>query len=366
MRWPRQGPGRRAAAAAVLVFGLVAGGVGGAIGYTLAADDPLARSSLAQPAAGNLADLPVGSIARVAQAVLPSVVKLEIQSGPAFGTGSGVVISSDGLILTNNHVVELAAQGGEVTALFLDGKRVPVEIVGRLPSADIAVVRARNVSDLAVAELGRSSDLVVGQEVVAVGSPLGLQGTVTSGIISALDRPVRAGGQLSGQETVLNAIQTDAAINPGNSGGPLVDMQGRVIGINTAGASIGEPGPAGSIGLNFAIPIDQAKRIADGIVESGTVQRAVLGVELSGVSFVERAGALVRDVAPGSAAAAAGIRPGEVITKVDNRLITSGDGLIAAIRSYPPGAQVEVTVSDGANPRTVRVTLGTETLPASA
>ncbi|MGH4000492.1 MAG: S1C family serine protease, partial [Pseudonocardiaceae bacterium] len=139
-----------------------------------------------------------------------------------------------------------------------------MEIVGRVPSADIAVVRALNVSDLAVAELGRSSDLVVGQQVVAVGSPLGLQGTVTSGIISALDRPVRAGGEGSGQETVLNAIQTDASINLGNSGGPLVDMQGRVIGINTAGASLYTQGPGGSIGLGFAIPIDQAKRIADG------------------------------------------------------------------------------------------------------
>jgi putative serine protease PepD len=208
----------------------------------------------------------------------------------------------------------------------------------------------------------------VGQEVVAVGSPLGLQGTVTSGIISALERPVRAGGQLGGRETVLNAIQTDAAINPGNSGGPLVDMQGRVIGINTAGASIGSEGPAGSIGLNFAIPIDQAKRIADEIVTSGAVQRAVLGVAVAGIPFAESNGAIVQAVEPGSAAAAAGIRPGEMITKVDDRLIRSGDELVAAIRSYPPGAQVKVTLSapDGSNPRTVQLTLGTETLQAAA
>lgn len=164
---------------------------------------------------------------------------------------------------------------------------------------------------------------------------------------------------------MLNAIQTDAAVNPGNSGGPLVDMQGRVIGINTAGAS-SEPGSAGSIGLNFAIPIDQAKRIADEIVESGTVHRAVLGVAFADVPFAERNGAVVQAVVPGSAAAAAGIQPGEVITKVGDRLIASGDELIAAIRSYPPGAQVDVTVSGGSNPRTVPVTLGTETLPASA
>jgi putative serine protease PepD len=360
-----QGTGRRAAAAAVLVCSLVAGGVGGAVGYTLADKDPPVRSSVTQPATGASADLPVGSVARVAQAVLPSVVQLEIRSGPAFGTGTGVVISSDGQILTNNHVVELAARGREATALFLNGQRVPVEIVGRLPSADIAVVRARNIDHLNPAELGRSSDLVVGQEVVAVGSPLGLQGTVTSGIISALDRPVRVGGPPSGQETVLNAIQTDAAVNPGNSGGPLVDMQGRVIGINTAGASIGPPGAAGSIGLNFAIPIDQAKRIADDIVKSRAVQRAVLGVALAGVPVAESNGAVVQAVEPGSAAATAGIRPGEVITKVNNRLIASGDELIATIRSYSPGTQIEVTVSDGSNLRTVRVTLGTETLPAS-
>jgi putative serine protease PepD len=368
--WSPHGPGRRmpAIAAVILVPGLVAGGVGGVIGYNLAEDHFPGLSSLTQPATGNVAELPVGSIARVAQDVLPSVVKLEVESGPAFGTGSGVVISPDGLILTNNHVVELAARGGELTALFLDGRRVPVEIVGRLPSADIAVVRARNVSNLTVAKLGRSSDLVVGQGVVAVGSPLGLQGTVTSGIISALERPVRAGGQLDGGETVLNAIQTDAAINPGNSGGPLVDMQGRLIGINTAGASLGGPQNEGSIGLNFAIPIDQAKRIADDIVESGTVQQAVLGVAFAGNPFMESDRAVVQAVEPGSAAAAAGIQPGEAITKVDDRLINSGDELIAAIRSYPPGAQVHVTLSapDGSSPRTVQVTLGTETLPASA
>ncbi len=368
--WHRPGGGRRTGlftvttAAAVLVCGLVAGGIGGVVGYNLADDSPV-RGALGQPVAGNpLVDLPAGSVAKVAQAVLPSVVKLEIQAGPGVGTGSGVVISSDGLILTNNHVIELAAQG-EATALFLNGQRAPVEIVGRAPSADIAVVRAQGVSNLAVAELGRSSDLVVGQQVVAVGSPLGLQGTVTSGIISAVDRPVRAGGERSGQESVLNAIQTDASINPGNSGGPLIDMQGRVIGINTAGASLGGPS-AGSIGLGFAIPIEQAKRIADGIVESGTVNRAVLGVTLSNDQVAERGSAVVEDVTPDGAAAAAGIRPGEAITKIDGRLISSSDELIAAIRSYPPAAQVNVTVgaADGSDQRTVQITLGTQMLPA--
>lgn len=356
------------AATAALVSGLVAGGIGGAIGYHLADDSPPMRSTLELPAAGNqLVDLPAGSIAEVAQTVLPSVVKLQIQAGSRVGSGSGVVISSDGLILTNNHVVELAARGGQVTALFPNGQRAPVEIVGRAPTADIAVVRVRNVSDLVVADLGRSSDLVVGQQVVAVGSPLGLQGTVTSGIISALDRPVRTGGQRSGQETVLNAIQTDAPINPGNSGGPLVDMQGRVIGINTAGASLGGPDAGGSIGLGFAIPIDQAKRIADDIIASGTVNRAVLGVTVPSGPAAEIRGAVVDNVVPDGAAAAAGIRPGEVITKINDRLIASGDELVAAIRSYPPGSEVDVTVGvpDGSTQRTVQVTLGTQMLPAA-
>lgn len=354
--------------AVALVSGLVAGGIGGAIGHHLADDLPV-RSALERPVVGNqLVDRPAGSVAQVAQAVLPSVVTLRIEDGSRVGSGSGVVISSDGLILTNNHVVEMAARRGQVTALFLNGQRVPVEIVGRAPTADIAVVRVRNVSDLVVAELGRSSDLVVGQQVVAVGSPLGLQGTVTSGIVSALDRPVRTDGQRSGQETVLNAIQTDAPINPGNSGGPLVDMQGRVIGINTAGASIGGPGAAGSIGLGFAIPIDQAKRIAEDIMESGTVNRAVLGVTVAGGLAAEIRGAVVQGVVAGGAAASAGIRPGEVITKIGDRLIVSGDELVAEIRSCPPGSPADVTVGalDGSTQRTVQVTLGTQTLQAAS
>ncbi|MGH3919865.1 MAG: S1C family serine protease [Pseudonocardiaceae bacterium] len=364
----RTGTLTAAAVAAALVSGLAAGGIGGAIGYHLADEGPPVRSTLELPAAGNqLVDIPGGSIAEVAQTVLPSVVKLQIQAGSRVGSGSGVVISSDGLILTNNHVIELAARDGQATALFLNGQRAPVEIVGRAPMADIAVVRVRNVSDLVVAELGRSSDLAVGQQVVAVGSPLGLQGTVTSGIISALDRPVRTGGQRSGQETVLNAIQTDAPINPGNSGGPLVDMQGRVIGINTAGASIGGPDAGGSIGLGFAIPIDQVKRIADDITASGTVNRAVLGVTVSSGRATEIRGAVVEGVVAGGAAAAAGIRPGEVITKIDDRLIAGGDELVAAIRSSPPGSQVDLTVGapDGSNQRTVQATLGTQTSQAA-
>jgi putative serine protease PepD len=275
--------------------------------------------------------------------------------------GSGIVLSPDGLILTNNHVVEPAANGGDVAAVLQDGRSVPVEIVGRAPSFDLAVVRAQGVSGLTQAQLGSSSNVRVGQEVVAIGSPLGLSGTVTSGIISALDRPVRAGGEGSSQDTVLDALQTDAAINPGNSGGPLTDMQGRVIGINSAIASLGlGNGQAGSIGLGFAIPIDQARRIAKELVHNGQATQAILGVIVPG-GRPEDGAAVVQQVTSGGAAAAAGIQAGEMITKVSDRVIDSGDALVAAIRSYPPGSQITMTVKNSAGAtRQVQVTLGSQ------
>jgi putative serine protease PepD len=200
---------------------------------------------------------------------------------------------------------------------------------------------------------------------VAIGSPLGLSGTVTSGIVSALDRPVRAGGEGSGQDTVLDAIQTDAAINPGNSGGPLTDMQGRVIGINTAIASLGVGnGQAGSIGLGFAIPIDQARRIANEIARTGQATQAILGVSVP-AGRPEDGAAVIQQVVPGGAAAGAGIQPGELITKVNERVIGSGDALVAAIRSHAPGSQVDITVKNAAGAtRQVQVTLGSQQVEA--
>ncbi|MGH4019687.1 MAG: S1C family serine protease [Pseudonocardiaceae bacterium] len=366
-RRSRRGRPFAAAAALALVVGGAAGGVGGVVGYNLA-DGSAGTSTNAldqpRPEARQTANLPAGSVAQVAQQVLPSVVQLQVRGVQGMGEGSGVVLSSDGLILTNNHVVEAAAAGGgQIIAVLEDGRQAPASIVGRAPNFDLAVLRAQDVTGLTPAQLGRSDDLIVGQQVVAVGSPLGLSGTVTSGIISAQDRPVRAGGEGSGQDTVLNAIQTDAAINPGNSGGPLVDMQGRVIGINSAIASTGVQ--SGSIGLGFAIPIDQAKRVADELVRNGVATQALLGVTVpGGGAAAEDGGAPVRDVMPGGAAATAGIRPGEVITKVDDRVIESGDALVATIRSYPPGSQIDVTVrgQDGAT-RTLPVTLGTQRVP---
>ncbi|MGQ0774429.1 MAG: S1C family serine protease [Pseudonocardiales bacterium] len=295
----------------------------------------------------------------MAQRVTPTVLQLRVRGPQLAGEGSGIVLSTDGLILTNNHVIEPAADDGSVDAVFHDGQTTPVEIVGRAPSFDLAVVRALGVSGLPIAELGRSDDVMVGQEVLAIGAPLGLSGTVTAGIISAVDRPVRAGGEGSDQNTVLDAVQTDAAINPGNSGGPLVDMAGRVIGVNSAIASIGpDDGQSGSIGLGFAIPIDQARRIADELIQTGRATQAVLGVTVP-ARQPDGSGALIQEVMPDSAAARAGLQPGEVITKVDGRVIENGDALVAAIRSYSPGSQVTLTVSGGVNAtRQVGLTLG--------
>ncbi|MGH3773494.1 MAG: S1C family serine protease [Pseudonocardiaceae bacterium] len=343
-----------------LIVGLVAGGVGGAVGYQFASTGSgvISALDLPVPKAVPAANLPVGSVEQVAQKVTPSVVQLRVHGAQMADEGSGIVLSSDGLILTNNHVVEPAATRGAVDVVLQDGRTVSAQIVGRAPSFDLAVVRA-DASGLTPAQLGNSSTVRVGQQVVAIGSPLGLSGTVTSGIISALDRPVRAGGEGSGQETVLDAIQTDAAINPGNSGGPLTDMQGRVIAINAAIASLSfGNGQAGSIGLGFAIPIDQARRIANDLVHNGQATQAVLGVSVP-AGRPEAGAAMVVGVTPGSAAAAAGIQTGEMITKVGDRLIDSGDALIAAIRSYPPGSQVTITVKNSAGTsRQVQATLG--------
>ena len=238
------------------------------------------------------ASLPAGSVEQVAAKVVPSVVKLETDMGRQSEEGSGIILSSDGLILTNNHVVA-AAKGGpggpgapgdtQTKVTFANGNTTSFTVVGTDPSSDIAVVRAAGASGLTPITLGSSANLRVGQDVVAIGSPLGLEGTVTTGIVSALNRPVAAGGDAQNQNTVLDAIQTDAAINPGNSGGALVNMNGELVGVNSAIATLGgdsADAQSGSIGLGFAIPVDQAKRIADELIQSGTASHASLGVQV--------------------------------------------------------------------------------------
>jgi putative serine protease PepD len=357
---PRGSSGRGLASVTVvaLVSALLGGGVGGYLGYE-AADDGTAASSpgvLAAPLPPHdPAAPPLSPVEAVAERVLPSVVQLQVEGFAGAGEGSGIVLSADGLLLTNNHVIEAAAGGGRVVALFHDGTSAPARIAGRDPSSDLAVLRAEGVSGLTPVTLGNSDSVRVGQQVVAFGSPLGLGGTVTTGIISALNRAVSVGEESGASEaTVLSALQTDAAINPGNSGGPLVDMQGTLIGINSAIATTGARG--GSIGVGFAIPVNQVKRIAEELERTGRATRAVLGVGLAGRGEPTN-GAVIGQVTPGGAADQAGIRANEVVTRVDDRLVTNGNELVAAIRDHAPGDRVTLTV-DG---RQVPVTLGGQT-----
>lgn len=343
-------------ATVAVMAGLLGGGVGGFVGYELSNNNTGGSTSLDAPApARSTSTGPVGSVQQVASKVLPSVVQLQIQSYKGSGEGSGIVISPDGYILTNNHVAEGADQG-QMTAMFHDNRTAPVRVIGKDPNSDLAVVKA-DIGGLTPAEIGRSDDLPVGAPVVAIGSPFGLTGTVTSGIISAKDRPVRAGGDQGNQASVLNALQTDAAINPGNSGGPLVDMDGRVVGINSAIYSPGSgQDKAGSVGLGFAIPIDQARRIAQELKASGSATQTTLGVQITAVRGGP--GAQVAEVVPGGAAEKAGVRPGEVITKLNERPILDPDTLIAAVRSHSPGDRIKITLSQpGGGERTVDVVL---------
>ena len=354
--------GRPRAVGSVLVAALLIGALGGlgggVVGYKLGHSNAESPTTLDQPApARSASTAQPGSVAQVAQKTLPSVVQLQMKSFSGSGEGSGIVLSSDGYILTNNHVVEGAERNaGELTAQFHDGRTSQVKIVGADPTSDLAVVKT-DLTGLQPADLGRSDDLPVGAPVVAIGSPFGLSGTVTSGIISAKDRPVRAGGEQGPQNSVLNALQTDAAINPGNSGGPLVDQDGRVVGINSAIYSPGQGQQGGSVGLGFAIPIDQARRIANELKNTGAAEHTSLGVTIQ--SGQQQPGATVVQVVPGGAAAGAGMRPGEVITKLDDRPISDADSLIAAVRSHNPGDRVAVTTEPlgGGAPHTYQVVL---------
>lgn len=333
--------------AAVLVAGacamtLAAGTLGGAIGY-LAARDSLATGPLQVAAVSSFSAPASGSIAAVAAAVQPSVVQLDVIADAGSGTGSGFVIRNDGYIVTNNHVVGSAKSAGSIKVSFADGTTADGTLVGANPGYDIAVVKVDR-ANLDAIVIGSSAGLVVGDSVIAVGSPLGLQGTVTTGIVSALNRPVTAGGE--GETAFINAIQTDAAINPGNSGGPLVDSTGAVIGVNSAIASMSAgAGQPGSIGLGFAIPFDTVKRIVDEIISSGTSSTPVIGVKLE-MAFTGP-GAKVAEVTGGGPAAVAGLATGDLITKLNDRLIVDATSLIVTIRANAPGDQVMVTVVRG-------------------
>ncbi len=379
---------RRGVTAAVLVGALLLGGaagVGGSATYRAFTDGDTGPAGTTSPSstpfeATKTTLVKDGTVEKVAQAVLPSVVKVNVAGQSGAGSGSGIVLSKDGKILTNNHVVALAGQGGAITVNFNDGSTKKATVIGTDPLTDVAVIQVQDVSDLTPASLGKSGDLKVGQSVVAVGSPYGLDATVTSGIVSALNRPVSVsaeerpqlpfGGQQPQQgqgqnlSTTYPAIQTDAAINPGNSGGPLVDMSGRVVGINSSirtasNATSGQSG--GSIGLGFAIPIDEVLPIVNQITDKQQPTHARLGVSVtdaSGNSLTQ--GALLRRIEDGAAAQKAGLKTGDVITKVDDQVIDGSESLVATIRGHRPGDSVEITYVRGGNTSTTTADLGSD------
>jgi putative serine protease PepD len=363
-------------AAALIVGGL--GGLAGAAGFAavdyLNGDGP--GSASAAPATSssvvNRKDTAAepGSVEAVAQSVLPSVVQIKVRGMQAAGSGSGIVIGSDGEILTNNHVVEVAAGGGTMSVNFNDGSAAPAHVIGTDPVTDLAVIKAEGVSGLTPATLGKSANVDVGEQVVAVGSPFGLEATVTSGIVSALNRPVSVGSAGPGAtDTTYPAIQTDAAINPGNSGGPLVNMQSEVIGINSSIRTSSSMGEGGSIGLGFAIPIDKVMPIVDQLRNGETPTHARLGVTVTDATSQNGlfSGAGIRQVAPGTAAAKAGLESGDVVTKVDDHAVSGSESLVATIRGYRPGDQVTLTVvRNGNDTKTVDVTLGSDQGTASS
>ncbi|HQR79718.1 MAG TPA: trypsin-like peptidase domain-containing protein [Actinomycetota bacterium] len=336
--------------------GLLAGVGGGALGYQLA-QGSRSSSSVTVNAPSNpdaLSPRADGSIASIADEVLPSVVSLEVSGGGQAGSGSGFVVSADGYILTNNHVIEAAVDGGSIGVVLQDGTRLTGELVGRNADYDLAVVKVDRTG-LTPVQIGDSNSVQVGDQAIAIGSPLGLEGTVTSGIVSALDRPVTAGGAGGGETSFINAIQTDAPINPGNSGGPLVNAEGQVIGVNSAIASLGTDsgGQAGSIGLGFAIPINTANRIAQEIIRTGTSATPIIGAEID-FNFSGQ-GARVQSVTPGGPAEKAGLRSGDVIVSVNGQRVDDAVSLITDIRQNAPGDQITLTLDNG---KEIQVTLG--------
>jgi len=362
----RNGRGRLVIAA-LAIGAILGGGAGAGVSQLLDDDADTApqRSNLDTGQGDNAEGSDNGSrpaadtndVQKVAESVLPSVVSIATQSQLGQAGGTGVIISSDGEILTNNHVVEAAANGGTVQVTLSDNTTVEAEVLGTDPLTDLAVIKAQDVSDLVPADLGNSSDLAVGQNVVAIGSPLGLDGTVTSGIVSALHRPVTAGDEQGrGTTKVIDAIQTDAPINPGNSGGPLVDMNGQVIGINSAIITGGQS--SGSIGLGFAIPIDQAKPIVEQLRAGQEATHAQIGVGVT--TAQETRGAAIASVNSGSPGDEAGLREGDIVIAVDDRPITSDIELIAAVRSYRPGDEVTLTIIRDGQEQTVDLTLGSD------
>jgi putative serine protease PepD len=361
--------------AAVIVAALVGGVVGGAVvrattsGSTAAGSSATAEPTATATASAS-ADVGVSEAmchaTTVAAQDLPSVVTITARSGSSGGTGTGEIVRSGGYILTNNHVIAVAATGGQISVLYSDGRTSDATLVGRDPVRDLAVIKAADgASGLPVIGIGSSQALVEGQPVVAMGAPLGLSSTVTSGIVSALDRYISVPGDAGQTAHLVGAIQTDAAINPGNSGGPLVDCAGRLVGVNSAIATVpnsaGQSG-GGSVGLGFAIPVDLADRVASEIIATGTVTHLTLGLNAQAIppAAAQKAGVpeglYVLSVTPGGPAATAGLASGDVITEVDGKPATSSEQITVAELTAKPGQAVSLTYARNGSSTTVKVT----------
>jgi putative serine protease PepD len=364
---PRPAAGRRTVLAAAVIAALIGGGVGAGT-VALVRDDGssapaagLAFSTQQAPAAK--VD---GTVTAAAAKIGPSVVTINVASAQESDTGSGVIIRQDGYILTNNHVIATATAGnGTIKVTLADGRTVSATVVGTDPSDDLAVLKVK-LTGLTAATFASSSALQVGQTVVAVGAPLGLSDTVTAGIVSNTARPVTTGDS-NNDQAVFNAVQTDAAINPGNSGGPLVNLNGDVVGINAAIATDqsngglqvpGQQSSSGNIGIGFAIPSDEASRIATELISTGKATHAVLGVSVGGGSSTHGSGAVIRSVTSGSPADKAGLRVGDVVTALAGQRIDEADALVAAVRSHAPGQQVKLSYTRDGHSTTVTLTLG--------
>ncbi|MFI1103351.1 trypsin-like peptidase domain-containing protein [Streptomyces melanogenes] len=372
-----QGPrrGRGGLVAAVLVAALVAGGVGGAIGYWAADREDGSSGSTTVSASDTPKDFKrdPGTVAAVAAKALPSVVTIQAEgSDGEGGTGTGFVYDREGHIVTNNHVVASAANSGRLTATFSNGKKYDAEVVGRAQGYDVAVIKLKNApSNLVPLALGNSDQVAVGDSTIAIGAPFGLSNTVTTGIISAKNRPVSSSDGASPKASYMSALQTDASINPGNSGGPLLDSRGAVIGINSAIQSAGSGGfgqsQAGSIGLGFAIPVNQAKNVAEQLIKTGKPVYPVIGATVAmdekgqGAKISPQASGGSAAVVAGGPADKAGLKPGDVITKFGDTVIDSGPTLISEIWTHKPGDQVQLTYKRDGKESTVTVTLGERT-----
>jgi putative serine protease PepD len=354
--WWQPPAARKSSKGNAVLIAVLAGSIGGVLGVNASGGDLFNRVQLVS-STSTIQRAP-DSVAGIAQRVLPSVVSISTRSIDGAGTGSGFVIDSNGFILTNNHVISDAAQsGGSIQVSLSDGTFYSAKVIGRDASYDLAVLKI-NASGLKALQFGDSDAVAVGDSVIAIGSPLGLSGTVTTGIISAKNRAVTA-GESSSESSFINALQTDAAINPGNSGGPLVDATGAVIGVNSAIASLGTTAQIGSIGLGFAIPINQARKTADQLIKNGVATYPVIGVSLN-MNYTEN-GAQVstngRGILPGGPAQKAGLRGGDVIIEIDGKEIYSPEELIVSIRAKSVGDRVTLGFLRDGVKKTVTLTL---------